>query len=72
MRSTKELERLRAALILGIENNNTRIAELGMEIKRLEDGIDSAQEGIEIITEELRLRHLVAFCNMPNLFASIV
>jgi uncharacterized protein (DUF1786 family) len=72
MSSNKELEILRAALILGIENNNARIAELGLEIKRLEDGIDAAQESIECITEELRLRRLIEFCNTPNLFAPVL
>jgi hypothetical protein len=72
MTSNEDLERQRALLILGIESNNARIAELGLEIKRLEDGIDAAQASIEGITEELRMRRFIAFCNTPNLFAPVL
>jgi hypothetical protein len=72
MKSNEELEIRRADLILGIECDNALIAELGLEIKRLEDGIDAARESIESITEELRLRRLIEFCNTPHLFAPVL
>jgi hypothetical protein len=70
--SDEELEALRADLILGIERNNTLIAEYGLKIKQHEDLIDEAEESVKAITEQLRLRRLIAFCNTPNLFAPIL
>jgi aryl carrier-like protein len=70
--SDKELEALRAGLIMGIEHSNTLIAEYGLKIKHHEDLIDQAEDSVKAITEQLRLRKLVAFCNTPSLFAPIV
>jgi hypothetical protein len=66
------LEKQRAALVIGIERNNDLIGQYGLKIKRLEDGIDEAQEKIDRIDEELRHRRLIALCNTPNLFAPII
>jgi hypothetical protein len=65
----EELEKQRAALVIGIERNNDLISQYGLKIKQLEDGIDEAQEKIDDIDEELRYRRLAAFCNTPALFA---
>jgi hypothetical protein len=68
----EEMEKQRAALVIGIERNNDLISQYGLKIKQLEDGIDEAQEKIDDIDEELRHRRLTAFCNTPNLFAPIL
>lgn len=68
----EELEKQRAALVIGIERNNDLISQYGLKIKQLEDGIDEAQEKIDRIDEELRTRRFAAFCNTPDLFAPIV
>jgi hypothetical protein len=68
----EELEKQRAALVIGIERNNDLISQYGLKIKQLEDGIDEAQEKIDAIDEALRHRRLAAFCNTPNLFAPIL
>jgi hypothetical protein len=68
----EELEKRRAALVIGIERNNDLISQYGLKIKRLEDGIDEAQKKIDRIDEEQRVLRLVAFCNTPDLFAPIL